>query len=338
MAPTKQQSQQAKAAVLAGKKKAPKARIQRYLQSTESQLRENGKSVLLLKGRRASGAMHTVLTELRALQGPGRVKLLSKKNDLTAFDDVTGEQSLEFLLTKNDASLFAMATHNKKRPNNLILGRTFDHQLLDRAELGVLRCKSMKDYGSTFKKRIGSKPLMLFVGDAWQHDTNARNLQNLLTDFYRGDVVDRLVATGLDHVLVFVAVATAETPSGGSNATGLRVHQRTYHVQLKKNPAAGSTAPAPYLRPCGPDFDFALRRTAWADTELYGAARKQPASVRPKKKKNQSTNLFGETVGRLHIPQQRVLERQGRKSKALRRAEKMEQEKQASSEEEESLD
>ena len=116
-----------------------------------------------------------------------------------------------------------------------------------------------------------------------------------------------------DHSLTSLPVAASPV---------VRIHQRTYFVQLKKNPVAGT--PAAYLTPCGPDLDFVLRRTAWADPELAAAARKQPTGTQARKKKNRSSNLFGETVGRLHLAKQNVDKLGGRKAKALRRAEKAE--------------
>ena len=311
MAPTEQQRKTSRARELAGGKVA-KARVQRYLKSTQAQLKEDGKSTLLFKGIRCNNAMAQVLQELRAIQAPA-AKLLSKTNQITAFD-ADGQQSVEFLATKNDCALFALASHNKKRPNNLVMGRTFDRQVLDMVELGIDRFKSsLKDFGGSVpKKRIGSKPLMLFVGDLWQAELDYKNLQNLLTDFYRGQVVDKLVATGVDHLMVF-------TICRADNTT--RIHQRTYFCKLKKNPN-NSKAPFPYLESCGPDLDFRLRRSQWADTDLYKASRRQPESARKKKSKNQSTNLFGETIGRLHLERQNLDQRGGRKSKALRRAEK----------------
>lgn len=313
MAPTPAQAKAAKTKQLAGGK-APKAKAARYLKSTEPRLKEPTKSTLLLKGMRCSQAMGAVLQELRAMTAP-HARLLTKKNQIAAFE-VEGQQSLEFLSTKNDCALFAMASHNKKRPNNLILGRTFDHQLLDLAELGVLRFKSMNDYGGSVpKKRIGSKPLLLFVGDRWQQSSDLRRLQNLLIDFYRGDVVDKLVLGGLDHAMVFTAGDTL-------------IHQRTYFCKLKKDPSASaaSAPPVPYLIPSGPDLDFSVRRTQWAEDDLYKASRVQPSALKAKKKKNQSTNLFGETMGRLHLDKQAIDKMQGRKMKALRRAEKQEAE------------
>jgi ribosome production factor 2 len=360
MAPTEQQLKQKKAAQLSGKKKQPKARIQRYLQSvTQGPIRELGaKQTLLLKGRKVSANMTTLLQELRALQAPAS-KLLSKKNPIDIFNSTGssggtlrgdgGTQSLEFLMTKNDCTLYAMATHNKKRPNNLYIGRTFDRQLLDSAELGITFYKSaMKGTGDGTdipKKRVGSKPLLLFLGDIWQNVTDYINLRNLLIDFYRGDVVDKLVVSGLDHVIVFTAAAL---PSGLSGANPLpqpgqsananiQIHQRTYCLQLKKNPnpsSDGSSVPIPCLTSSGPDLDFVLRRTLWADAELASAARVHPRSSTKKqsgtsssmrsRQKNQSTNLLGETIGRIHLQRQDVDKIGGKKVKALRRAEQAE--------------
>lgn len=314
MAPTPAQSKALQARKLQGKQ--PKARVQRYLKKTGSQLKEGGKNALLLKGVSCSAAMASVLQELRSMQAPN-VKLLSKKNQLVPFD-TDGQQSLEFLTTKNDCALFAVASSNKKRPANLIMGRTFDHQILDLAELNILRFKSMKDYGGSVpKKKIGSKPMMLFVGDRWEQQEDYRNLRSLLTDFYRGDVVDKLVLSGLDHLIVFTLAAA---PVSGTDTTQILLHKRTYFCQLKKDP--NSTTPLPYLQNCGPDLDCRLGRTQWAEPDLYKAARQQPTQLKRKKAKNQSTNLFGERIGRLHLSKQNVENMGGRKVKALRRAEK----------------
>mmetsp|Transcript_28053 Transcript_28053/g.78679 ORF Transcript_28053/g.78679 Transcript_28053/m.78679 type:complete len:350 (+) Transcript_28053:122-1171(+) len=321
MAPTEEQARAARTKQLAGGKQ-PKARIQRYLKSIEPKLREDGKNTLLLKGIKCSDAMGNLLKDLRAMRAPN-VKLLTKKNFIVPFES-DGQQSLEFLCTKNDCALFAVASTNKKRPNNLVLGRTFDHQVLDMVELGVLRYKSIRNYGGSVpKKRLGSKPLMMFLGDMWQHDSSCQKVQNMFIDLYRGNVVDKLILSGVDHVLVFIA---SEHP----NTKQAIIHQRTFFVKLKKNPNnPTSKVPAPFLMPCGPDFSMQVRRTQFASPDLWKAALKQPQGVKKKKVKNQSTNLFGETIGRLHVSKQNVDKMQGRKSKALRRAEKTQKEEEA---------
>jgi ribosome production factor 2 len=92
-------------------------------------------------------------------------------------------------------------------------------------------------------------------------------------------------------------------------------------MKLIKNPKGGST-PTPTLVPCGPDLDFQTRRTQWPSPDLAKASLRQPSALRSKKKKNLSTNLFGERLGRLHLTKQDVAKMGGRKAKALRRAEK----------------
>lgn len=300
MAPTEHQAKTARLLQIAGKK-APKARVLRYLKKTGPQLSESRKNTLLLKGIKANSALHELLANLKAIQAPAS-KLLSKKNQIAVFND--GQESLEFLLTKNDCSLFCIASHNKKRPNNIVMGRSFDRQILDMVEFGVTYFKSMKDYSSAPTKRLGSKPMLLFQGDSWDP-----HVQNLLIDFYRGDVVDNLVVNGLDHVIVFTIAEENGTK---------RIHQRTYHVKLKKS---ATNIPTPFLTPSGPDLDLVVRRTQWATPELYLESRKMPKTQK-KKVKNQTTNMFGETLGRLHLEKQDVAFT-GRKSKALRRAEKM---------------
>lgn len=323
MAPTNQQAKAARAKLLAGKK-PPKARVQRYLKSTEPQLRETVKRCLLMQGMRCPNALRDVLRDLHKVQAP-HAKLLGKSNPIVPFD-TEGQQSLEFLMTKNDCSILALASSNKKRPNNLVLARTFDRQILDMIELAVLRFKSLSDYGGAVpKKRIGTKPLLLFCGDVWQQDDTLRRLQNMLIDFYRGQVVDKLIVTGLDHLITFTAAmptTTTTTMNDSNNTTASPlIHQRTYFMKLVRNPKGGSV-PVPTLQACGPDLDFQVRRTQWPSPELAKASLRQPTASRPKKRKNLSTNVFGERLGRLHLTKQDVAKMGGRKAKALRRAEK----------------
>lgn len=325
MAPTQQQSKQARAKIISGGK-PPKARVARYLKRhAEPQLEESAKSVLLLRGIRCNDAMTTVLKDLRSIKAPNS-KLLTKNNVIVPFD-YEGQQSLEFLTTKNDCSLFALASHNKKRPNNLTVGRTFDRRILDVAELGVVKYRSLLDYGGVPKKRTGSKPMMLFVGDRWHIDPTYARLQNLLIDFHRGDVIKKIVLSGVDHLIMFTMV---EDPDRVNNDDSLKnkpiIHQRTYYCKLKKNPSGGRT-PMPYLTPSGPDMDFILRRTEFATPEVWEVANQQPTTNKTKKIKNQKTNVFGETVGRLHLERQDIDNMGGKKSKALRKVDKDEKER-----------
>ena len=77
----------------------------------------------------------------------------------------------------------------------------------------------------------------------------------------------------------------------------------------------------PLLTNSGPDMDLTVRRTQFAPSELWSASLKQPKALVKKKVKNQKTNAFGETVGRLHLERQDVDKAAGRRSRVIRRAE-----------------
>jgi ribosome production factor 2 len=310
--------------------KQPKARVARYLKSQEAQINEGVKNALLLKGTRCSQHMFQVLKDLRAVKAPA-VKMLSKNNDIHPFEDAT---SIEFLSTKNDCSLFAIASINKKRPDNLIFGRTFDNALLDMVEVGVTNFRGLRDYPGAPKKRVGSKPMFLFVGDLWSNDEKYKKLQNLLLDWFRGDPVDSLALAGLDHCIT----VTASSPPSGSasaDATPPVVHFRSYFVKLKKDPKGGNV-PVPLLTNSGPDMDLTIRRTQFASNEQWKNALKLPKELKSKKLKNRKTNAMGEVIGKIHLERQDIDGGlKGKKMKALKVAEKREKEEEKAAQEEE---
>jgi ribosome production factor 2 len=70
----------------------------------------------------------------------------AKKNIIHPFEDPS---SLEFFSEKQDASLFVVGSHSKKRPNNLTFARMFDHKLLDMMEFGVLNYRPCSEFKVT---------------------------------------------------------------------------------------------------------------------------------------------------------------------------------------------
>jgi hypothetical protein len=103
------------------------------------------------------------------------------------------------------------------------------------AELGVLRFKSSRLLMCiTKEKRIGSKPsycLSEISGNkkAW----NTTTYQNLLTNFYRGDVVDKVVVSGL--IMIVSLHWQPKQLNGTSPSADL------FLLKLKKDPEGSST-------------------------------------------------------------------------------------------------
>lgn len=99
------------------KKPRRKARVERLLKKREPLLVENTKKSLFIRGHRTSELTNDTLKDFAMLCKP-HSKALQRKNEILPFEDC---KSIEFLSEKNDSSLFAFASHTKKRPHNLIL-------------------------------------------------------------------------------------------------------------------------------------------------------------------------------------------------------------------------
>uniref|UniRef100_A0A3Q2Z429 Ribosome production factor 2 homolog n=1 Tax=Hippocampus comes TaxID=109280 RepID=A0A3Q2Z429_HIPCM len=268
-------------------------RSKRFLQSRAPKLTENGKSAMIMKGGNANQ------TVSQALKDIVRQRMLPQKNITRPFEDST---SLEFFSKKTDCSLFLFGSHNKKRPNNLIFGRLFDFHVLDMIELGIEKYVSLSEIKMT-KCPEGTKPMLVFAGEAFDMDNEYKRLKSLLIDFFRGPSVPAVRLAGLEHVLHFTAV------NG-------KIFMRSYRCLLKKS---GCRTPRIELEEIGPSFDFVLRRTHLASDDLYKLSHKQPKALKPKKKKNVSHDAFGTKFGRVHMQKQDLSKLQTRKMKGLRK-------------------
>lgn len=77
---------------------------------------------------------------------------------------------------------------SKKRPDNLILGRMYEHELLDMVELGIKQYKGLQDFKND---KIGTcvKPCLVFNGPKWGQTEEYRRLKSLFIDAFHRDTV-----------------------------------------------------------------------------------------------------------------------------------------------------
>jgi len=278
----------------------------RALEDREAKLIENNKSTLIVRGTNCSATVLQCLKELHSLKKPD-CEFYNQKNDIRPFENFS---KLEFFGQKNDASLFAFGNSNKKRPNNLILGRLFDHKMLDMVEFGIEDFKSLQDFPATDKIPVGTKPILLFSGSEFDSDEDMKRIKNLFIDFFRGPKVPKIRLQGLEHAIQFTA--TVNSQNGG----GKKIYLRSYKIALHKS---GSKTPRIELEDHGPHLDLSLRRTHLASEDLFKSACKQVKNTdKPKKVKNVSKDAFGSTLGRLHVPAQKIGTIQTRKMKGLK--------------------
>lgn len=280
-------------------KKPTTRKGKKVLQSKEPKPIEGPKQCLFLQGRNPSERTRKLLKDIYDLKKPDAA-YLSRKNDFVPFEDAT---VIEKLCYKKEAALFGVGSHSKKRPHNIILGRTFDYGIMDMIELGADNYKGMTEFHNA-KVLAGMKPCLIFNGPAWDLNQDLKRLKSLFIDFFNREKVESIRLQGLEHVLSFTA-------SDGGN-----IYFRSYKILLKKS---GQRTPRIELEEIGPSIDFKLRRTRIASDDLYKEACRVPQEVRTVAKKNISRDAFGSKMGRIHMGKQDVNRLQTRKMKGLRK-------------------
>lgn len=284
-------------------------RSKRALEEREPKAIENTKTAIFVRGATCSDLVQKCMKDIAVLKQPHSVTF-NKKNEIRPFEDAT---KVEFFCQKNDSSLFMFGNHNKKRPNNLIIGRMYDYHMLDMAELGVESFTPLQDF-KTAKVASGSKPCLMFAGESFADPANKefQRLKNLLIDFFRGPEVTNVRLAGIEHVIQITSVEN-------------KVLFRSYRIILKKS---GTRIPRVELEEIGPSIDWVMRRSQLASDDLFKTACKQVKNVGSEKKvKNISEDDLGNKMGRVHVPAQEIKKIQTRKVKALKESkeEKMEQ-------------
>ncbi|KAF9229023.1 Brix-domain-containing protein [Gyrodon lividus] len=306
--------------------KPKNARSKRALEARESKEVEDARTAVFVRGTHTGEVVNAAMKELMALKKPHAISF-SKKNTIRPFEDAA---SLEFWAQKNDASMFLVGQSTKKRPNGLVIVRTFDSKVLDMCELGVDKFVSMSEF-KTPKSTPGHKPMMHFASELFDVHPRYIQLKSLLMDFFNAEVVDSICLPGLDRV-ISVTVAPSSPQQAPPVALGgtqqedpknlPKVHLRTYTVKLVPS---GTRVPRVELTEMGPFLDLSLRRCQDADPEMWKAAMKRPKLKKQdvekglgKRKKNMEVDEMGDLRGRVHIAKQDLGKLQTRKMKGLK--------------------
>uniref|UniRef100_A0A7C9CLU1 Ribosome production factor 2 homolog n=1 Tax=Opuntia streptacantha TaxID=393608 RepID=A0A7C9CLU1_OPUST len=275
------------------KVKTPKTgRARRELEKRAPKLVETEKKTLILHGTKTSHVLNTLLTEIYHLKKENSIRYTRKNDNIRPFE-AGGETSLEFFSQKTDCGLFVFGSHSKKRPDNLVIGRFYDHHIYDLVEVGVENFKSLQSfsYDKKISPKMGSKPLIAFVGEGFESIEELKHLKEVLLDLLRGEVVENLNLAGLDRIYVCTAVS--------SN----RVFLSHCALRLKKS---GTVVPRMELVEVGPSMDLVVRRHRLPNEGLRKEAMKTGPEHTKKKVKNvKGDPILGKT-GKVYIPDQKL--------------------------------
>ncbi|KZO92406.1 Brix-domain-containing protein [Calocera viscosa TUFC12733] len=297
--------------------KPKNARSKRVMLAREPQEVEQAKTCIFVKGSTTGERLNGVMRDLMALKRPNAISF-SKKNTVHPFEST---DSFTFWGQKNDAPLFLVGTHSKKRPHDLTFIRMYDSRVLELCELGVDAYVPMSDFSGR-KPPPGHRPLMLFDSPLFDTHPRFQQVRSLLLDLFNGEQIDAITLAGLEHV---VQVSVGPPPPGFTNESDAElpvVHVRCYSMRFL---ASGQRIPRVELEQIGPSLDLSLRRHQAPDEDMWRAAtRKRKMEKKDvekglgRKRKNVGVDDAGDMVGRIHLGKQDLGKLQGRKVRALK--------------------
>lgn len=266
-------------------------RARRELEKRAPKLVEGEKKTLILHSTKTSNVLNAVLTEIYHLKKENSIKYSRKNENIRPFE-AGGETSLEFFSQKTDCNLFVFGSHSKKRPDNLVIGRFYDHHIYDLLEVGVENFKSLQSfsYDKKIAPKMGSKPFIAFVGEGFESVEELKHLKEVLLDLLRGEVVENLNLVGIDHVYVCTAVSQN------------RVFLSHCALRLKKS---GTVVPKMELVEVGPSMDLVVRRDRLPNEGLRKEAMKTVPQKTKKVKNVKGDPILGKT-GKIYIPDQKL--------------------------------
>lgn len=173
-----------------------------------------------------------------------------RKHDIKPFEDVT---AIEDLAREQNCPLFMFSSHNKKRPNNLIIGRLSeeDQTMKDMVEFGIDNLCSMKEIKGP-KIPNNSRLCLSFDGSSFQECNDYRLFKELLCEFFQGHVRDNEKLSKVDYCVKL----SKEKESSKFECS--RVIPRYKSSKLCKIEYEN----------LGPNFDFSVRRVKLFASEV----------------------------------------------------------------------
>ncbi|KAK3372496.1 Brix domain-containing protein [Podospora didyma] len=290
------------------------ARSKRVLEKRAPKAVENPKNALFLRGTTCSQITQDAIGDLYALRQV-HAKRFHKKNPVHPFDDAS---SLCFFSEKNDCSLVLFASSSKKRPHTITFARTFDYKMLDMLEFSLdpETFRSISQF-KTKKVPVGTRPLMVFAGTAFESTvTNEFTMaKSMLIDFFRGEPSDKIDVEGLQYCVV----VSADEPTNNNRddpSSKPVLHLRVYLIRTKRS---GQKLPRVEVEEQGPRMDFRLGRMQEPDEAMLKEAMRKARTSEERTKKNISTDIMGDKIGRIHTGKVDLSELQARKMKGLKR-------------------
>ena len=164
------------------------------------------------------------------------------------------------------------------------------------------------DYGATqVSFKLSKKDLVIEHNGAPFEEENVKAITNFDESTSKKDFNKNVPKPWVDNERVLVDGEEVKP----------KVHLRVYLIRTKRS---GQKLPRVEVEEMGPRMDFRVGRVQEADESVLKEAMKRARTSQERPKKNISTDIVGDKMGRIHLGKQDLKELQTRKMKGLKRA------------------
>lgn len=283
--------QKAKAMEVEAKSKPKSHKVKKLIERKEKILQKDPKHSLFIRGNKLSLPVKKAMHELDKMRDMFLTKcLLQKPNNILPFEDTS---YIEHVAEQYDCGFVCFGSHNKKRPNNMIIHRMYNHQVLDMIELGVDNCMTMQEFKTKTMIETGQQPILIFQGDPFDLSEKHIKFKNMMIDFFRIKHLKNLNIIAAQRIISFTAT---------SNEGNIILQQ--FQAGVINEGLAGDEKID--IEEIGPRMSMTIRRVKHADNDMWKSATKILRSKKQimMKKQNISTNVLGQKVGKAYIQHQ----------------------------------
>jgi ribosome production factor 2 len=188
-------------------KKATTHKGRKQLEKKAPQLVEGVKSAIFVKGQKASNIVQAFMRDLIQMRGDPEVSRVYMRtgHDMHPLENIV---PLESMASKNDCGLFVFGNSQKKRPDNIVFGRTYDGKSLDLFEVGIENYKGIVDFAVADIPR-DLKPVILFQGEHFEFSEKHQRIKSIFYELFRQRDLKEANITELKRLLVFTSVDDA---------------------------------------------------------------------------------------------------------------------------------
>ncbi|OII72824.1 uncharacterized protein cubi_03694 [Cryptosporidium ubiquitum] len=291
----------------------------------ESQVNEETKRRLIIKGSKCKENIQSLLKDLFKIFPRAYTKIV---RGITKGELITSPwvdfHKMEQLSYKHGSSISIFANSSKKHPFRLIFTRYYDSHILDMYEFNVLNYKGISPIVELPK--YGSKPIVICQGAPFESDDVYKSMRAMFFDTFSGPIVrgSKLFLKGFDHLILITAYESkTEKNTDHSSIIGLQdskiyIDIRSYLIHLNKptehipnesliksdQSLILNGSPRAILSEIGLQIKMELVKHQIPDKSLLKSAMMIPREIKPKKVKNITTNVLGESIGRIHVGKQ----------------------------------